>query len=225
MPPKPEQINWQKLIAKLPPIDASVASHTKRMEIWKQFDMNGNGLLSLAEIDKAVRDVLEIDELFDCKPVIMRAYQAAKGHPDPSGKRTNVNPDFIEKNEFRLLIVYLHRYFDLWEMFESLDTDTDRRLTIEEFAHSYARLATWGVQIADGPAAFAEMAKGGQHILFEEFAEWALKKHLHLVEDPFDDPSATAPTAAVTGPAAAAPAAPVHQQQHGQHHAGGAPAA
>jgi len=41
--------------------------------------MNGNGFLSLAEVDKGIRDVLNLPELFDAKPVIMRAFQAAKG--------------------------------------------------------------------------------------------------------------------------------------------------
>lgn len=36
--------------------------------------MNGNGYLSLAEIDKGIRDVLELPELFQLKPVIIRAY-------------------------------------------------------------------------------------------------------------------------------------------------------
>jgi hypothetical protein len=42
------------------------------------FDPNANGYLSLAEVDKGVRDVLECEELFDAKPAIMRAFQAAK---------------------------------------------------------------------------------------------------------------------------------------------------
>ena len=41
-------------------------------------DVNNNGILSLAEIDKGIRDALNIDELFNCKPAIMRAFQAAK---------------------------------------------------------------------------------------------------------------------------------------------------
>ena len=42
--------------------------------MFKDFDPNSNGYLSLAEIDKGIRDVLNLDELFDCKPAIMRAY-------------------------------------------------------------------------------------------------------------------------------------------------------
>ena len=36
--------------------------------------MNGNGYLSLAEIDKGIRDTLKSDALFDAKPAIMRAF-------------------------------------------------------------------------------------------------------------------------------------------------------
>ncbi len=42
--------------------------------MFSQFDPNGNGLLSLAEVDKGIRDVLKLDSVFDCKPVIMRAF-------------------------------------------------------------------------------------------------------------------------------------------------------
>ena len=48
------------------------------MELWNLIDINGNGHASLAEIDKGLRDVLQIEEIFDCKPAIMRAFQAAK---------------------------------------------------------------------------------------------------------------------------------------------------
>jgi hypothetical protein len=46
----------------------------KRKEIFTQFDPNGNGLLSLAECDKGVQVILKLDELFSCKPVIIRAF-------------------------------------------------------------------------------------------------------------------------------------------------------
>ena len=42
--------------------------------MWNYMDMNGNGYLSLAEIDKGMRDVLQSDMLFDAKPAIMRAF-------------------------------------------------------------------------------------------------------------------------------------------------------
>ena len=42
--------------------------------MFSDFDPNGNGYLSLAEIDKGIRDVLFSDSIFDCKKPIMRAF-------------------------------------------------------------------------------------------------------------------------------------------------------
>ena len=82
--------------------------------------MNGNGYLSLAEVDKGVRDVLQISEIYSAKPVMMRAFHAAKG-----GCRTKsrLGPDFVERGkEFRLLLLYLRHYFELYVMFNRIDT-------------------------------------------------------------------------------------------------------
>jgi hypothetical protein len=46
--------------------------------MWQGFDVNGNGYLSLAEVDKGMRDVVQLPALFALKPVLMRAFQAAK---------------------------------------------------------------------------------------------------------------------------------------------------
>jgi hypothetical protein len=40
------------------PIGVSPEDREKRLVVYNQFDMNGNGYLSLAEIDKGIRDVL-----------------------------------------------------------------------------------------------------------------------------------------------------------------------
>ena len=42
--------------------------------MFSRFDPNGNGYLSLGEIDKGIRDVLCSDSVFDCKKPIMRAF-------------------------------------------------------------------------------------------------------------------------------------------------------
>jgi len=71
-------INWPEVTAKLPS-GRSDEEKAKRKELFKQFDPNGNGYLSLAEVDKGVRDVLGLDDVFNCKPAVMRAFQASKG--------------------------------------------------------------------------------------------------------------------------------------------------
>ena len=68
-----ENIDWETLNSKLP-YKKTDEQYQKRSEIWESIDVNGNGYLSLAEVDKGLRDVLQLDEIFDCKPAIMRAF-------------------------------------------------------------------------------------------------------------------------------------------------------
>ena len=50
---------WAELRKKLP-YSTSPEDTQRRAEIWESFDVNNNGYLSLAELDKACRDVLKL---------------------------------------------------------------------------------------------------------------------------------------------------------------------
>jgi hypothetical protein len=179
------KINWAHVRSKMPSTVKTPAAGAARHALFQQFDMNGNGMLSLAEIDKAVRDVLGLDELFDCKPAIMRAYHAAKDESKQAGNSRA--DDYVERSEFRLLLIYLHLYFNLYEMFQELTPGSTERFNKDEFRRGIPKLKTWGLNVTDVDATFREIDtdKGGV-VLFDEFADWAIKKQLKLVEDPFD---------------------------------------
>ncbi len=164
------------------PTEQTEEQKAKRCEIFNQFDPNGNGYLSLAEVDKGCRDVLGIYEIFECKKVIMRAFQAAKRvHNGTSNDRGS---DYIERVEFRLLLVYLLKYFEVWQMFDSIDNGNDSRIHLEEFKAAIPQIEAWGVKVDDPEAAFAEIdTNGGGQLLFDEFAEWAISKELALEND------------------------------------------
>ena len=169
------QESWQALALQLP-TGRSEAERVKRKQMFNSFDCNGNGYLSLAEVQKGVRDVLQSDALFDAKPAIMRAFQAAKNAVDT---KTSLGVDFIERAEFRALLVYLQRYFELYAMFQRMDTGNDHRINVGEFMAALSLLMDWGLEIDDPAAAFAAIDRnGGGEILFDEFCEWALTEHL-----------------------------------------------
>jgi len=167
--------NWAEIDAKMP-IGTSETEHAQRMEMFKQFDPNGNGLLSLAEVDKGCRDVLGLHDIFDAKPVIMRAFQATKA----AGKAhsAHANADFVTHQEFRLLFVYLHQYMELWRLFEEIENPNEHRIDINSFHKAIPKIRSWGVTVEDPEAEFHGIAKGGHEILFQEFTDWALAKHL-----------------------------------------------
>ena len=71
------EVDWPALSAKLP-TSKSEEDKAKRKQLFRAIDGNGNGYLSLAEIDCGVRDVLQCHEIFEAKPAIHRAFHAAK---------------------------------------------------------------------------------------------------------------------------------------------------
>ena len=95
--------DWDKLIARLP-VKKTKEDRQKRREYWKSIDINGNNYVSLAELDKGVRDVLNLPGIFSLKKVLMRAYQAAKTKRKGKSKYSN---DYVEWMEFRIILVYL----------------------------------------------------------------------------------------------------------------------
>jgi len=67
---------WDELRTKLP-WHKSEDERLLRVKYFKAIDLNKNGMLSLAEIEKGLRDVIQLPILFELKPVIKRAYQNA----------------------------------------------------------------------------------------------------------------------------------------------------
>eukprot|EP01064_Diplonema_japonicum_P037058 TRINITY_DN8584_c0_g3_i2.p1 TRINITY_DN8584_c0_g3~~TRINITY_DN8584_c0_g3_i2.p1 ORF type:complete len:186 (+),score=81.64 TRINITY_DN8584_c0_g3_i2:43-600(+) len=174
------KIDWAELSAKLPS-SRSAKDKQKRRQIFNGMDMNGNGYLSLAEVDKGVRDVLKADDLFDCKPAMLRAFNAVK---DTAPSHTPHSDDYVTRSEFRLLMVSLRQMFELWQMFEMIDTGDDRRVDEKEFTQATPLIEKWGVKIEDPSATFKQIDKnGGGQVLFNEFVDWALKKGLDLEDD------------------------------------------
>jgi len=83
--PNKDGINWAAIAQKLP-MDKTSDQVKKRASMFRQIDMNGNGYVSLAEMDKAVLAVLQCEEIFKAKPVIVRAFNAAKNAVKSKGK-------------------------------------------------------------------------------------------------------------------------------------------
>jgi hypothetical protein len=68
----------------------------------------------LRQVDRGMRDVLQCDDLFDCKPAVQRAFHLAK---KASNSRDRQASDFIEFREFRLFLHTLRQYFEYYQAF------------------------------------------------------------------------------------------------------------
>lgn len=85
-----------------------------RIVQWRQLDMNGNGYLSLAELDKGMRDIIKLPILFKTKPVMLRAFNAAKD----KSKSKRSRDDYVERTEYKWLLQYLKQYYEYWLAFD-----------------------------------------------------------------------------------------------------------
>jgi hypothetical protein len=121
-------------------------------------DPNGNGFLSLAEADLGIQRVLECNELYNAKPVIIRAFSAAK---NLSGKETGAAADYIEQKEFRAFLSYLRQYFEYWIMFQRIDTTHDSRMEFNEFKRALPELTKWGVEVRNPEKTWQELDANG----------------------------------------------------------------
>ncbi|CAG8541569.1 23599_t:CDS:2, partial [Racocetra persica] len=102
-------------------------SAEKVNEVFKQFDFNNNGILSLAEIDNAV--IYLYPQFSDKKPVLMRAYKAADTSKD----------GFIERDEFpqfkkgyRLMGINRLSKDEIKEEFNKIDTNHGGYILFDE---------------------------------------------------------------------------------------------
>lgn len=175
-------VDWKKLTDKLPSATDERSAERRKL-LYKQMDANGNGFLSLAETERGVGLILGLDEIAAAKPVMMRAFQVAK---KARGSSSKLGADYVERGEeFRQLLLNLRHYFELYAMFNRVDSSDDRRVDFKEFKAAIPELKSWGATGLEDPrkAFDAIDTDGAGMILFDEFASWAINGKLDLLED------------------------------------------
>ena len=187
--------DWVKL-AELMPTEQSEPAQRKRKDIFRQIDYNGNGYISLAEIDKWFIESLGMKETMP-KKVMLRAFMASNSISPP---RPNdpLASDMVTWPELRMLFVHLRRYLQLYEVFDDIDSclgERDGRITMREFQHYVPKLTSeFGVpghaidklitSLQQKPmqtmACQATTTPEGHMVLFHEFCVWGHKLDLNL---------------------------------------------
>jgi len=129
-------------------------------------DPNGNGYVSLAEVDAWIQKVLQTYfAQGDCagdpkeegtriwkafRPSYIRAHTDAK---DVAGSKTEHSNDYVTASEFRVLCVYLILYAAMYDAFALIDggggtvedkSGDDRKMTLDEWVKGYKSVADHG---------------------------------------------------------------------------------
>ena len=90
--------------------------------MWNQIDINGNSYVSLAEVDKGLKEAIQSEALYEAKPAIIRAFNFAKEYTKGTTKYAD---DYLEKKDFRIFLVALRVRFEYLVAFNKIDTGDD----------------------------------------------------------------------------------------------------
>lgn len=132
---------------------------------WSSMDVNGNNVVSLAEVDKFINDKFQI---LGNKPALIRAFKrtCAGGNGD----------EYVQRAEFPGLVKNIVYYNQLYQCFDQVDSGDDRRIDIKEFLAGVKYL-NMAMKPAEAEKEFYRMdTNSGGMILFDEFCEWFLQK-------------------------------------------------
>eukprot|EP00494_Astrolonche_serrata_P008426 UN08464 len=94
------------------------------------------------------------------KPAIKEAYKAAK-NSQVDDDDDKMDQHYVDRKEFKTLVICLGRYMELYAAFEGLDTEDGHRLDMDEFKKGVPLLEVWGIEVKDPEAAFKEVDADG----------------------------------------------------------------
>lgn len=174
--------NWKQIKDSLP-LEMTKEGIEERNKLFKLFDINGSGTLAINEIHTGIRHNLKLDEVIDCKPAIQKAFDIIR-HSRGSKSKLKSSDTYIISSEFKRFLIYLRQYFEYYEMFDRLDSDSNKKIDFYEFKAAIPTVEKWGLIVENPEASFAELDRDKSgYIIFDEFCSWAIEKSLDIEDD------------------------------------------
>lgn len=175
---KLKTVHWHEFDLALP-LDDDERSRKVLISQFKKGDTNGNGYVSLAEMEALLKSVLHFGEPIRraLAKSIARSFRACR-------ETTGKHKDYVEKTEFPLFVEFLRYDLFCLQMFQEMDKSSDSRVSDKEFSSMVPRLARkYSMPIPQDLAAeFKEMDRDGHGmVLYDEFADYMLS---HRIANP-----------------------------------------
>ena len=116
--------------------------------------------------------MIKLPNLFPLGPMIKRGFNASKAKMKAI---TKYGDDFVSKAEFPYLLQYIKNYYIYWAIFNELDKDKDKQLTLEEFNKAKPIFEANKIPIPDVKELFVAIDKDKKGTIdFDEFCYWVL---------------------------------------------------
>ena len=164
------KINLEDLrrdISKCLPDKPSKMTSQEADELFDKIDINKNGYASLAEIDKGLKEILHIPSIPGLHTMMLKAFELARVAKQSEEPREN---DYITKDEFVYMLIYLRVYYEIYIEFRTLDLNADGQINFAELQKGKGVLLKWGIDASNLVHVFKDIDKNsGGTISFREF--------------------------------------------------------
>jgi Ca2+-binding EF-hand superfamily protein len=166
--PEDAYLEYQRQTAA--PSELTMPSKRERGVAFRRHDTGAKGSLTLAEVDRAVKELWPEHNFGNKQQIILSAYYAA----DDTGE------GWINRKAFKALLEHL-LYFDAeWTHFEAIDVDEHNQITLDGFKAVAAGLR---IELSEDEAdyIFDQLDDEGYgSVDFETFCSWAARRDLEL---------------------------------------------
>lgn len=176
-------LTWDKVSYRLP-IERSKQARDLRNSLLKFLDSANTGKMLIDDLKIGFARIVMMpgvddpDHMLD--EVIRHSQRAVQDLMLDGAPRHN---DDIITKEFRVFLMFLQGYMDLWEIFFEVDESGDEMVMLSEFCMCAPKLQAWGMKdpaLAKQPAmVFAQIDKDESgYVTFGEFADFCIRKGL-----------------------------------------------
>lgn len=171
-------VSWDD-VNRMLPTGTDSNSKSKRIQLYSDFDQRDRGLLNQSETVRGLFRLLpSIGGIVDMRPGWAQAFRLTREAVDPV---VPIGMDFIDQNQFRVLLICCWYYLKLWECFFRISRSNDVVIRREDVDRVPALFRNAGLQDLvffqnDLLAAFDR--SGQEAMAFKLFADLVLKRAL-----------------------------------------------
>jgi len=176
---QPIKLNCKEL-REMIPLEDNIQGKIERINLFSLMDKNNKGNLFLNQIQIGFRDLMNVQDIFDFRQIIINSFEAVRLSRTEKSK-LNKNEQYLVFSEFRKFLYYFNQYLKYFEMFDLLDKNSDKAIDFEEFKKGLPLIKKWGIIIFNTKTVFNELDKDKSGlILFQEFCRWAIENNLDI---------------------------------------------
>jgi hypothetical protein len=173
-------VHWGDLAARMP-VGSDRESVMRRRELFESWNTKGEGILMKAALVRYLFRLLPtVGGIADMMPVLERGFKSVASNCPPV---TTISMSFMDRNQVRVLFVYIWNYFKIWELLSQHPLEVKGYVSLSEFEAALHWLREWGFtesrEWTPEPEQSWEALTGGTNIMkIEDFCDRVVRGSL-----------------------------------------------